>query len=206
MARMGATSADRYTPVIAWHSRGEALSAGRWHGFMTAWVSADLLDPMMSTFTGIACDKASFGWPCGAKLGGLRDAFARTTDPARRRALAEAIQVRISEFPTYAQLGQYNSPSARRASLSGEPRGAHTGVLEHQEKGLTAADLRLQAIQCRSMRGGMRPRRRPNSTTRLRRPGTHLCLPEPSWRSDASTTESAVAQRKAGIAARRDPL
>ena len=37
----------------------------------------------------------------------------------RRKALAEAIQVRISEFPTHAHLGQYNFPSACHTSLSG---------------------------------------------------------------------------------------
>lgn len=105
--------------VIARRSRKEAPSAGGWHGFMTAWVSADLLDPIMSAFTSAACDKALFGWPCDARIEELRDAFARTTDPAQRKALAEAIQVRISEFPTHAQLGQYNFPSARRTSLSG---------------------------------------------------------------------------------------
>jgi len=35
------------------------------------------------------------------------------------KAIAEAIQVRISEFPPHAHLGQYNFPSARRTSLSG---------------------------------------------------------------------------------------
>jgi peptide/nickel transport system substrate-binding protein len=105
--------------VIARRSRKEAPSAGGWHGFMTAWVSADLLDPIMSAFTSAACEKALFGWPCDAKIEELRDAFARTTDPARRKALAEAVQVRISEFPTHAQLGQYNFPSARRTGLSG---------------------------------------------------------------------------------------
>lgn len=43
----------------------------------------------------------------------------RRRSVVRRKALAEAIQVRISEFPTHAHLGQYNFPSARHTSLSG---------------------------------------------------------------------------------------
>lgn len=137
MARLGSTSADHCMPVIAWHSRNEALSASGSHGFMTGWVSADLLDPVLSAFTGVTRYKASFGWPCDAKFGGLCDAFARATDPARRKALAEAILRRISEFPTRAQLGQCNSFSAPRTSLwENLKMPALVGVLEHQNKDL----------------------------------------------------------------------
>ena len=86
---------------------------------MTAWVSADLLDPIMSAFVGAACDKAAVGWPCDTKLEELRDAFAKTTDDARRKEIATAIQVRVSEYPTHAHLGQYNIPMARRKNVTG---------------------------------------------------------------------------------------
>ena len=43
----------------------------------------------------------------------------RTTDPARRKELAEAVQVRVSEYPTHAHLGQYNIPVARRKNVTG---------------------------------------------------------------------------------------
>ena len=86
---------------------------------MTAWVSADLLDPIMSSFVSGACDKAAIGWPCDAELEKLRDSYARTTDPAERKSLAEKVQVRLSENPTYAHLGQYNIPVARRTTVSG---------------------------------------------------------------------------------------
>ncbi len=105
--------------VLSRRARKEAPAAGGWNGFMTSWVSADLLDPIMSSFVGAGCDKAAIGWPCDAKLEELRDAYARTTDPARRKQLSEDIQVRVSEYPTYAHLGQYNLPSARRTTVTG---------------------------------------------------------------------------------------
>ena len=37
-----------------------------------------------------SCDKASFGWPCDAKIEKLRDDFARETDPAKQKAIVEA--------------------------------------------------------------------------------------------------------------------
>ena len=86
---------------------------------MTSWVSADLLDPIMSAFVGAACDKAAIGWPCDARLEELRDAFAKTSDPAKRREYAEAVQVRESEYPTFVHLGQFNIPSAKRTTVSG---------------------------------------------------------------------------------------
>ncbi len=105
--------------VLSRRARKEPLNAGGWSGFMTAWVSADLLNPIVSSFVSGACDKAAIGWPCDARLEELRDAFARTTDQGKRKELAEAIQVRVSEYPTHVNLGQYNVPMARRTSISG---------------------------------------------------------------------------------------
>jgi len=105
--------------VLSRRARKEPLDKGGWSGFMTAWVSADLLDPIVSSFVAGSCDKAAIGWPCDEKLEKLRDEFARTTDPARRKELAEAVQVRVSEYPTHAHLGQYNIPVARRKTVSG---------------------------------------------------------------------------------------
>ena len=73
----------------------------------------------MSAFVGAACDKAAIGWPCDAKIEELRDAFAKTTDPAKRKELATAVQVRESEYPTFAQLGQFNIPMAIRKTVTG---------------------------------------------------------------------------------------
>ena len=105
--------------VLARRTRKEPLDKGGWSGFMTAWVSADLLDPIVSSFVAGSCDKAAIGWPCDEKLEKLRDEFARTTDSARRKELAEAVQVRVSEYPTHAHLGQYNIPVARRKNVTG---------------------------------------------------------------------------------------
>ena len=41
------------------------------------------------------------------------------TDDTRRKELATAIQVRMSEYPTHVQLGQFNVPSALRTTVTG---------------------------------------------------------------------------------------
>ncbi len=109
-----------WNTVVARRTRKEPPSQGGWHGFLTTWVSADLLDPVMSAFLGANCEKAAIGWPCDAKLEELRDAYARTTDPEKRKELATAVQVRMSEYPTHVQLGQFNVPSAIRSNVTGQ--------------------------------------------------------------------------------------
>jgi peptide/nickel transport system substrate-binding protein len=105
--------------VLARRTRKEPPSAGGWSAFVTTLATTDILDPIVSFFTGAACDKASIGWPCDEKIEKLRDDFARTTDPAKRKELAEALQVRLAEFPTFALLGQFNMPVAMRDTISG---------------------------------------------------------------------------------------
>ena len=105
--------------VLARRSRKETPANGGWSAFVTTLAASDILDPIVSFFTGAACDKAAIGWPCDDKIEKLRDDFARTTDPAKRKEIAEALQVRLAEFPTYAPLGQYNMPVARRDTISG---------------------------------------------------------------------------------------
>ena len=105
--------------VLARRSRKEAPDKGGWHGFITTLASADLLDPVMNFFTAASCDKAPIGWPCDAKIEELRDAYARSLDPAKRKEIVDALQARLAEYPTYAPLGQYNMPVARRTNVSG---------------------------------------------------------------------------------------
>ena len=37
---------------------------GGWNAFLTSWVAADILNPVMAGFFNASCDKAMFGWPC----------------------------------------------------------------------------------------------------------------------------------------------
>ncbi|HRD76194.1 MAG TPA: ABC transporter substrate-binding protein, partial [Hyphomicrobiaceae bacterium] len=94
-------------------------SAGGWHAFLTSWVAADIMNPVMAGYFNSACDKALFGWPCDPEMEKLRDAFARETDPAKLKAIAEAVQVRATEMTSHIHLGQWYSAGAHRKSISG---------------------------------------------------------------------------------------
>ena len=106
--------------VLSRRTRKEAPDKGGWHAFITTWVSADLLDPIMMSYIAATCEKANVGWPCDPQIEKLRDQFARATGELERKELAVAIQVRASEYPMYANLGQYIMPVAMRNTLSGQ--------------------------------------------------------------------------------------
>src|SRR5438105_2763967 len=79
--------------LVARRAKKDPPNAGGWNAFLTAWVSADILNPAMVGFLNAGCDKALFGWPCDPEIEKLRDAFARALDPAKQKEIAEAIQV-----------------------------------------------------------------------------------------------------------------
>jgi peptide/nickel transport system substrate-binding protein len=65
------------------------------------------------------CEKASFGWPCDEKMEKLRDDFARESDPAKQKAIAEAVQLRNIEMTQVIPIGEYLQPAAMRKTVSG---------------------------------------------------------------------------------------
>ena len=97
----------------------DAPSAGGWNAAFTSWVAADVTNPISAAFVNASCDKAAWGWPCDEALEKLRDDFARATDPAKQKEIAEAVQVRVSEVVTHVYLGQWYQPQAHKKSVVG---------------------------------------------------------------------------------------
>ena len=105
--------------VVARRAKKDPANAGGWHAFLTSWVAADITNPVMAAYFNSACDKALFGWPCDTEMEKLRDQFARETDPAKQKAIAEAVQVRATEMTSHINLGQWYQPVAARKNVSG---------------------------------------------------------------------------------------
>jgi peptide/nickel transport system substrate-binding protein len=105
--------------LVARRAKKDPPDKGGWNAFLTSWVAADVLNPVMAGFFNAGCDKAMFGWPCDAKIQELRDAFAKESDLAKQKAIAEAVQVRVTEYPTHVHLGQWYSPMALRKNIDG---------------------------------------------------------------------------------------
>jgi peptide/nickel transport system substrate-binding protein len=109
--------------LVSRRAKPEAPAEGGWNVFMTSWVAADILNPIMATGFNAGCDDAWFGWPCDEEMQNLRTAFSTETDPAKQKALAEQVQVRAMEIGTHAHAGQWYQPMAWR-------RGVVEGMLD----------------------------------------------------------------------------
>ncbi|KMO16368.1 ABC transporter substrate-binding protein [Methylobacterium platani] len=105
--------------VVSRRVRKDPADKGGWNLMNTSWVSADILNPVMSSFVNMSCDKAPFGWPCDAEMEKLRDDFAREVDPGKQKAIAEAVQTRWREVVPYVPLGQFYIPIAARKNITG---------------------------------------------------------------------------------------
>ena len=105
--------------TVARRTKKDPPGQGGWHAFLTAWAAADILNPVMAGFFNAACDKAMFGWPCDTELEKLRDQFSRETDAEKQKAIADAVQRRVIEYPTHIHLGQFYVPAAVRTTIEG---------------------------------------------------------------------------------------
>jgi len=109
-----------FQAIVARRLRKTPPADGGWNGFMTAWLSVDMMNPLTNSMVNASCDKAAFGWPCDGEVERLRDAYARAPDVAARQKIAAELQARAVQYGTHIHLGQYTLPTATRADrLSG---------------------------------------------------------------------------------------
>ncbi len=109
-----------FQAIVSRRLRKTPAQDGGWNGFMTAWLSVDMMNPLTNSMVNASCDKANFGWPCDAEVEKLRDAYARAPDLASRQKIAADLQARAVTYGTHIHLGQYTLPTATRADrLSG---------------------------------------------------------------------------------------
>jgi peptide/nickel transport system substrate-binding protein len=104
-----------FQAIVSRRLRKTPASDGGWNGFMTAWLSVDMMNPLTNSMVNASCDKANFGWPCDAEVERLRDAYARAPDLPARQKIAAELQARAVQYGTHIHLGQYTLPTATRA-------------------------------------------------------------------------------------------
>ena len=90
-----------------------------WNVTLSSTGVIDMINPVTSLFLNAACEKASAGWPCDARLEEMRDAFSREPDAAKRKAIAEEIQVHALRIGTHFPLGEWFAASAVSTRTSG---------------------------------------------------------------------------------------
>jgi peptide/nickel transport system substrate-binding protein len=103
-------------------NKKEPPNSGGWNAFMASYVTADILNPVVSRMLTAGCEKALVpGWPCDQKMEMLREQFVHETDPIKQKEIAEAVQVRATEVTTHVFLGQWYTAVAVRKNVSGMP-------------------------------------------------------------------------------------
>jgi peptide/nickel transport system substrate-binding protein len=111
-------SMDWQTLVVR-RTKKDPANAGGWNAFLTSWVAADILNPVMAAYFNASCDKAPFGWPCDEKIEKMRDQFAKETDPAKQKQIAIDLQKYWVDNPTHVNVGQWYQPNAIRKNVEG---------------------------------------------------------------------------------------
>jgi peptide/nickel transport system substrate-binding protein len=105
--------------LVGRRAKKDPPDKGGWNAFLTSWVAADILNPVMAGFFNSACDKAMFGWPCDETIEKMRDAFAKESDAAKQKQIAIDLQKYWVDHPTHVNLGQWYQPAALRTNIDG---------------------------------------------------------------------------------------
>jgi peptide/nickel transport system substrate-binding protein len=64
------------------------------------------------------CEKTRAGWPCDASMEKVHDAYARATDPAEKKPIANEAQVLNTQVVTHIPLGEWYIVGAIRANVT----------------------------------------------------------------------------------------
>ncbi len=105
--------------LVSRRTKKDPADKGGWNILHTYSVSADVLNPISTSYLIAAGDKGWFGWPTDPEMERLRDAFARETDPVKQKELAEKVQLRALETAQYGWIGQWYGPGAHRSNIKG---------------------------------------------------------------------------------------
>jgi peptide/nickel transport system substrate-binding protein len=105
--------------LVSRRTKKDPPDKGGWNAFLTSSASVDIVDPLANTYINAIGENAWFGWPKDEVLVKLRAVFADETDEAKRKELALAMQMRVSESPTHIFAGQWTLPSAVRKNVTG---------------------------------------------------------------------------------------
>lgn len=94
-------------------------SQGGWNIHATTGPLVGITDPLRNQTVAANGKRAWFGWPDIPAIEQLRDQFARTSNAAEQRKLAEEIQHAVIDEGVVVPMGQFFVPGAYRTTLTG---------------------------------------------------------------------------------------
>jgi peptide/nickel transport system substrate-binding protein len=108
-----------WSTVVARRAKKDPPGQGGWNMLFTWWIASDVINPAVHAGISGAGSSAWFGWPENGRMEELRLQWARATDRARQKPLAEEIQRLALDEVMYVPFGQWVSPTAFRKSVHG---------------------------------------------------------------------------------------
>ncbi|RMF92830.1 MAG: ABC transporter substrate-binding protein, partial [Nitrospinota bacterium] len=108
-----------WSTLVARRAEKKKPEEGGWNLFHTSWIFGDLFTPAVNQGVRGGCGGAWFGWYCSEKMEELRAAWAKTTDEAKRKQLAEEIQKLAYKEVPYVPLGEWVANRAYRKYVKG---------------------------------------------------------------------------------------
>jgi peptide/nickel transport system substrate-binding protein len=97
----------------------DSIEHGGWNLMPVVWSGYDMINPLSHYATSYSCGGSYPGWNCDPGMPPLVAKFEIEPDAAKRKALAEEMQLRVLDQAPQLFLGQYSPPTALRANLSG---------------------------------------------------------------------------------------
>src|SRR5204863_6666825 len=100
-------------------TRKDPVEQGGWNLFHTNGAAGDFADPFSLFLSASGAERGWIGWVDVPEIESLKQAYALEPDGAKRRAMAERIQVLALENVAYVPLGINFTPIAHRDSVKG---------------------------------------------------------------------------------------
>ena len=108
-----------WSTVVARRAKKDPPAQGGWNVLFTWWIASDVINPAVHAGISGAGSSAWFGWPENGRIEELKIQWARATDKAAQKQIAEEIQKVALDEVMYVPFGQWVSPTAFRKSMQG---------------------------------------------------------------------------------------
>lgn len=107
-----------FATLLARRNRQTPPAEGGWNIMATINSTLDLYFPLSNVNLDGRGKSGYSGWSSDSEMESLKETFAKASDPANQKAIAEKIQKRAYEQVHYIPLGMYNNFSIRRSNMS----------------------------------------------------------------------------------------
>jgi peptide/nickel transport system substrate-binding protein len=108
-----------FMTMLSRRANKDVNAKGGWNIFVTTWHVSEILDPVRNFSISANGEKAWFGWPTVPEVETLREKFLIAATESERKSIADQLQNVMLDEGVAVTLGQINTVSAYRKTISG---------------------------------------------------------------------------------------